>query len=92
MSLIKNGQGQLSTEGPAHAHISIISQEDVRVFIDCYVAIWKGLKGILLDEYVFDQIRRASNSNVRDDLLMKISNLTSIILMAEKETETISLA
>lgn len=73
-------------------HIRIISKRDFRGFIDCYIRIWESLKGILPDEYVNDQIERASSTAFQDGLLKETSDLSSIILVAEEESETIGLA
>ncbi|UCH58067.1 MAG: GNAT family N-acetyltransferase [Candidatus Bathyarchaeota archaeon] len=69
-----------------------ISKGDVRGFIDCYVEIWESLKGILPEEYVNDQIEKASGNIFQDDLLSKTSDPVSIFLVAEVGTETIGLA
>ena len=69
-----------------------MSEEDVGGFIDCYIDIWKSLEGVLPDEYVHDQVERASGAAFRDNLPAKISDPARIILAAMVEKEIIGLA
>ena len=68
------------------------SEEDVDGFVECYLDVWRSLKGILPDDYVDGQIERASSAAFKDGLSTKTSDHDSIILVAEEGTETVGIA
>ena len=73
-------------------HFARASEEDVHGFVDCYLDVWRSLKGILPDEYVDGQIKRASGSDFRDKVSSEISDPESIILVAVEGTEIVGIA
>jgi len=68
------------------------SERDVHGFIECYLEVWKSLRGILPEEYVDGQIERASGTAFKDGISSKMSDPDSIILVAEEGTETVGIA
>jgi ribosomal protein S18 acetylase RimI-like enzyme len=68
------------------------SERDVQGFVECYLDVWRSLKRILPDEYVDDQIERASTAAFKDHMSSEISDTDSIILVAEEGTETVGIA
>ena len=69
-----------------------ISEEDLGGYVDCYVNVWRSLEGVLPDEYVHDQVERASGTDFRDELLAKMSDPASTILAATAEEEIVGVA
>ncbi len=72
--------------------LRIASERDVQGFIECYLDVWRSLRGILPDDYVDDQIERASGAAFNDGMSSKVSDPDSIILVAEEGTETVGIA
>jgi ribosomal protein S18 acetylase RimI-like enzyme len=68
------------------------SERDVQGFVECYLDIWRSLKGILPDEYVDGQIERASTASFKEKLSSEISDPDSIILVAEEGKKTVGIA
>jgi hypothetical protein len=68
------------------------SEEDVDGFVECYLDVWRSLKGILPDDYVEGQIERASGADFKDKLSTEMSYPDSIILLAEEGAETVGIA
>jgi ribosomal protein S18 acetylase RimI-like enzyme len=68
------------------------SERDVDGFVECYLDVWKSLRGILPDEYVEGQIERASGADFKDKMSSEISEPDSIILVAEEGAETVGIA
>jgi ribosomal protein S18 acetylase RimI-like enzyme len=68
------------------------SQDDVSGFIECYLEIWMSLRGTLPEEYVSNQINRASGTPFYNYILSEILDPSCIILVTEDESEIIGLA
>jgi len=68
------------------------SEEDVDGFVECYLDVWRSLRGILPDEYVDGQIERASGADFKGKMSSEMSDPDSIILVAEEGTKTVGIA
>jgi ribosomal protein S18 acetylase RimI-like enzyme len=68
------------------------SEEDVDGFVECYLDVWRSLRGILPDDYVNGQIENASCADFKGKMSSEISDPDSIILVAEEGSETVGIA
>lgn len=73
-------------------HIRVISHEEVQGFIDCYIEVFRSLKGILPDEYVNNQIKRASSTEFQENVSKEVSDPHHILLVSLDDGHTIGLA
>ena len=73
-------------------NIRSISREDIQGFIGCYLEVWKSLRGILLEGYVENQLRRASSQEFQEEIIEEVSDPRNFHIVAVKEAETMGLA
>ncbi|MCW4048917.1 MAG: GNAT family N-acetyltransferase [Candidatus Bathyarchaeota archaeon] len=70
----------------------MISREEVQGFIECYREVFRSLKSILPDDYVDNQIKKASSSEFHDKMLKELSDEKNILMVSTEENEITGMA